>query len=96
VSVVSYDYGREPFATPGLLKEFTTLLSPEVPYILELSMDATGLSTFSLLDSSGQLLEVQTVQHDNLCPDNYNEGFLQGLYFGGTCRAPVDVTVQYS
>jgi len=30
------------------------------------------------------------------CVSNYFEGTVQGLYFGGTCRAPEDVVVVYS
>jgi hypothetical protein len=59
-------------------------------------MDIDGLSIFSLYDESKTLLEQQTVQHLNTCVDNFSEGEVQGLYFGGTCRAPIDVVVTYS
>lgn len=58
-------------------------------------MESNGLSNFLLYDAVGTLVEVQSVQHENICAENYYEGVLQGLYFGGTCRAPVEVVVEY-
>jgi hypothetical protein len=81
---------------PNLLQPFTTLLAPSTPYILAISMDAAGVSSYLLLSGSGEVLETQTVQHATLCADNYYEGAVQGLYFGGNCRAPEEVGVQYS
>jgi hypothetical protein len=80
---------------PELLKTFSTTLYPEAAYTLGMSMSETGLTTFSLLDSKKFLLETQAVQHQNLCVDNFYEGIVDGLYFGGTCEAPVDVIVTY-
>lgn len=48
---------------PNLLKEFHTALSPDTPYVLQLVMDDTGMSTFNLRDKYGSLLETQYVQH---------------------------------
>lgn len=85
---------------PNLLQPFSTLLNPLVTYQLALSMDATGLSTFLLSTSDGVLLETQYVQHATTCTASgeppFSEGAVQGLYFGGNCRAPQEVGVQYT
>ena len=93
----SYDNGLNPYADDpvNLLKQFDTLIEPDVKYILKLTVNDMGLTTYGLLDAEAVLIEQQQVQHNNTCVDNYFEGELQGLYFGGTCRAPVDVTVIY-
>lgn len=98
IAAYSYDGGVAPYTgeNPELLKIFTTILSPNIDYLLTLTMDATGLSVFKLSSSTGTAIETQTVQHSVLCEDNYYEGVVQGLYFGGTCRAPEDVTVHYT
>ena len=90
--------GQTPYAdNPNeLLKEFVTLLEPNVQYNLLLTMDAVGLTTYSILSKEGLIIEEQYVQHNVTCPDNYFEGEVQGLYFGGTCRAPEDVIVIFS
>ena len=44
---------------------------------------------------TGTEIETQTTVHDTLCEDNYYEGTVNGLYYGGTCRAPEDVVVEY-
>ena len=93
----SYDNGLNPYADDpkDLLKAFTTLINPNVKYILKLSVDENGLTTYGLLTEDAIVIEEQYVQHNNTCVDSYFEGEVQGLYFGGTCRAPVDVTVVY-
>ena len=78
------------------MKTFQTTLTPEYTYILILSMDIQGLSTFTLLDSKRQVLETVYIQHSNFCEENYFEGTVDGLYFGGTCEAPLDIIVTYS
>jgi hypothetical protein len=95
LAAYSYDFGRKPYETPELLKAFTTLLSPDVIYTLAMTMDAEGLTQYELLSQDGVFLEKQEVQHSNLCPGNYFEGTVHGLYFGGDCRAPTPVTIQY-
>lgn len=86
-----------PYNNPAdLMREFATTIATDTPYMLVMSMDAAGLSTFTLADSAGTALETQTIQHTVTCPDNYFEGTVQGWYFGGTCRAPEDVLVTYS
>jgi hypothetical protein len=81
---------------PSLLQPFATLIDPGVTYTLAISMDNSGLSTYILMNESGQQMETQTVQHANACVDNYYEGVVQGLYFGGNCRAPEEVGVLYT
>ena len=94
----SYDNGVPPYTgeNPELMKTFQTTLTPEYTYILILSMDIQGLSTFTLLDSKRQVLETVYIQHSNFCEENYFEGTVDGLYFGGTCEAPLDIIVTYS
>lgn len=98
IAAYSYDAGIAPYTgeNPDLLKVFNTILVPNTNYLLGLDMDASGLSVFSLRTSDGIALEQQSVQHSEVCVDNYYKGVVQGLYFGGTCRAPIDVTVQYT
>jgi len=97
IAAYSYDNGVAPYTgeNPELLKDFTTTLFPDTEYIFALSMDESGLSTFTLFDSDSNFIEVQTVQHLNKCTDNYWEGIVDGLYFGGTCVAPESVIVSY-
>lgn len=96
IAAYSYDNGAKPYPdNPELLKVFNTLLIPNVMYMLTLEMDESGLSQYHLSDSDGDSIETQTVQHQNACAENYNEGTVHGLYFGGDCRAPEDVTIQY-
>lgn len=98
VAAYSYDNGVAPYTSEGyalgLLKDFKTLLYPNVFYTLVLETNAAGQAIYSILDSNGNFLEQQIVQHLNAC-ENYNEGTIQGLYFGGTCTAPVEVIVNY-
>jgi hypothetical protein len=91
----SYDNGKKPYETPSLLKTFATLLSPNVIYTLSMTMEETGLTKYVLLTETGEFLEQQDIQHENLCTENYFEGTVHGLYFGGDCRAPTPVTIQY-
>ena len=80
----------------NLLKEFSTTLFPDKTYELTMDMDDTGLTNFGLFDADlSSELEKQSVQHDNMCTDNFYEGTVDGLYFGGTCEAPEDVVVTY-
>lgn len=81
---------------PNLLKEFSTTIYPDKQYELTMTMDETGLTVFGLNDPDLSIqLEMQSVQHDNLCSDNFYEGTVDGLYFGGTCTAPNNVIVSY-
>ena len=96
LAAYSYDKGVKPYTgeNPELLKEFTLTILPETRYMLIMSMSEEGLTTFTLANADGTVLEVQTVQHSNLC-DDYNKGVVDGLYFGGTCEAPEDVYCTY-
>ena len=59
-------------------------------------MDGAGKTLYILMTDSGDVLETHAVQHTNTCIDNFNEGIVDGLYFGGSCRAPEEVGVQYT
>jgi hypothetical protein len=97
LAAYSYDNGTTPMENPSaFMKEFATTIETETDYMLIMSMDDKGLTTFTLADADGTPLESQFVQHTVTCPDNYFEGTVQGLYFGGTCRAPEDVAVVFS
>lgn len=98
IGAYSYDNGVAPYSgqDPGLMKTFKTVISPEIVYTYQLIMDATGISTFVLKTAEGVELERQIVQHTALCADNYFEGTVQGLYFGGTCKAPVEIIATYT
>ena len=93
----SYDNGVAPYTgeKPQLLPVFNSTISPDVPYKYTMLMDETGLTTFTLSTAEGAFIEAVTVQHDNLCEKDYFEGTVQGLYFGGTCAAPVTVVAVY-
>lgn len=78
------------------MKTFKTTIDTDVDYMLIMTMDETGLTTFTLADAAGVALESQLVQHKVTCPDDYFKGTVQGWYFGGTCHAPEDVLVVYS
>jgi hypothetical protein len=74
----SYDAGTKPYPNENwrLSKVFSTILQPNVAYIL-------GMESFA----NGDVVL-------NLCT-NYLEGSVLGLYFGGSCTAPVDISVLY-
>jgi hypothetical protein len=95
IGAYSYDGGLKPYQNDYLLKTFRTTLEPNIEYILNLVQDSTGLSTFNLQSSTGAIIETQYVQHTVTCSNNYAEGTVEGLYFGGTCRAPADLVVSY-
>jgi hypothetical protein len=97
LAAYSYDGGVPPYTgeNPNLLKPFITTIEPEVNYKLELLLDETGLSTFILKTEGNVEIERQYVQHSVTCVDNYFEGTVDGLYFGGTCTAPTNIVVNY-
>lgn len=97
IGAYSYDGGVPPYTgeNPDLMKSFKTTIDPEKYYIYQIIMDESGLSTFILRDENSAELERQTVQHKVLCEDNYFEGTVNGLYFGGTCAAPIEVDAHY-
>lgn len=98
IGAYSYDNGVAPYTgeNPELLKTFKNTIAPDTVYTYQMTMDASGLTTFILKTDADVEIERQTVQHGNLCESNYNEGLLQGLYFGGTCKAPVEIVAVYS
>lgn len=97
LAAYSYDNGVSPMENPAeFMKEFATTIETDTEYMLIMSMDDQGLTTFTLASAAGKMIESQYVQHTITCPDDYFKGTVQGLYFGGTCRAPEDVVIYYS
>ena len=92
----SYDDSLKPYEHPELLPIFASTIFPNVQYQYTLTQDASGVTSYNLkgTDSMGDIDETIIVQHNNLC-DDYEKGTLQGFYFGGTCRAPTILMVQY-
>lgn len=97
IGAYSYDNGIAPYTgeRPDLMKTFTNTILPDQIYKLTLTMNDDGLSTFDLSDINNNLIETQYINHENKCIKNYYEGIVDGLYFGGTCRAPIDIIVTY-
>ena len=92
----SYDNSLKPYQHAELLPIFQTTIFPDVQYSYTLEQTEDGVSSFTLkgTDSTGDISETVTVQHNNKCND-YEKGTVQGFYFGGTCKAPVKVTATY-
>ena len=97
IATYSYDGGTKPFPNENweLSRTFSTILEPEKPYILGMESFSDGSVVHYLYTENWELLETQTNQHSNLCPSDYNQGSVLGLYFGGTCTAPQDISVTY-
>ena len=92
----SYDAGATPFPNEDwrLSHTFSTVLQPDVTFVLGMRSLPDGTVVHSLYSRDWSLLESKTNTHTNLCT-NYQEGSVQGLYFGGTCTAPEDISVVY-
>jgi len=89
----AYDNGLKPFQYPGiLLKEFSIKPRIDTWYNLKLIFEETK-TIYHLSDDFNQILETQIINHRS-CPQ-FNLGMLHGLYFGGECPAPQDVSVCY-
>jgi len=97
IATYSYDGGRTPYPQENweLSRTFVTTLLPETPYILGMESFSDGQVVHYLYTENWELLETQTNQHSNLCPSDYDQGSVLGLYFGGTCTAPQDISVTY-
>jgi len=97
LATYSYDGGTKPFPNENweLSRTFSTILEPEKPYIIGMESFSDGQVVHFLYTENWELLETQTNQHSNLCPSDYEVGSVLGLYFGGTCTAPQDITVTY-
>lgn len=91
VAAYSYDQKRPPYVNPDLLKPFKTLLDIEKVYSYKIIDDNHQTRFFLSLD--GNLLEEQTVKHTQ-CSTFYR-GYYTGLYFGGFCPAPQQVSICY-
>ena len=66
-----------------------------VEYTIEIEFGPTW-GTYNLYTSKAQgmkLLETNTIKH-TYCED-YDRGYNLGLYFGGVCAAPIDITCCY-
>ncbi len=96
LATYSYDAGRTPYPDENwdLSKTFNTILQPDVAYILGMESFSNGTVLHSLRSADGTSLDSKTNIHSNLC-SNYEQGSVLGLYFGGTCAAPQDITVKY-
>ena len=97
IASYSYDAGTKPYGQSDwrLLQEFTTILKPDVEYALGMESFGNGSVAFMLLDGQGQFLEQVVNDHEHRC-SNFEQGMVLGLYFGGTCTAPLDITVTYA
>ena len=93
----SYDAGTTPYPNENwrLSQTFSTIVQPNVAYILGMESFADGSVLHSLYDGDWTLLETKTNVHNNRCEANYEQGSVLGLYFGGTCTAPDDIKVAY-
>lgn len=101
LAAYSYDAGVAPYTTEGnalgLLQPFTFTLLPNTQYILNMQMDESGKTIFSILDAeTNVVIDSVSVQHLTTCPNDFFKGTVNGLYFGGDCTAPVEVVVTYS
>ena len=93
IAAYAYDNDTAPITDPTrLLKEFSTKLQVDVWYKVTMVFEETK-TTYLLFDNNGQQLETQEINHRSC--SNFNLGIMQGLYFGGVCPAPQDVTVCY-
>eukprot|EP01122_Echinamoeba_exundans_P002624 TRINITY_DN12581_c0_g1_i1.p1 TRINITY_DN12581_c0_g1~~TRINITY_DN12581_c0_g1_i1.p1 ORF type:complete len:266 (-),score=6.83 TRINITY_DN12581_c0_g1_i1:99-896(-) len=94
VAAYAYDMGHAPYQNSTLLQIFSTKLDVGVTYTTQIDF-LLDSSVYSLFDATGaNLLEQHTIQH-TAC-GSFKEGYKLGLYFGGQCPAPSDVTVCYS
>lgn len=94
IAAYSYDNGDQPFTSENqgrLLKIFQNKLYVDTWYFLKLTLYQTG-AIFEVFTEHGSLIERQTIDHRD-CGTSYMYGLMQGLYFGGQCPAPQDVTV---
>jgi hypothetical protein len=93
IAAYAYDNGVAPIDDPTrLLKEFSTKLLINNWYKITMIFEENK-TTYLLYDNNGQHLETQEIDHRSC--SNFNLGIMQGLYFGGVCPAPQDVTVCY-
>ncbi|KAL3811086.1 hypothetical protein ACHAXA_008063 [Cyclostephanos tholiformis] len=97
LATYSYDAGTTPYPNENwdLSKTFSTILQPDVAYILGMESFSNGTVLHSLRSHDGTLLESKINIHTNLCM-NYEQGTVLGLYFGGSCTAPQSISVLYA
>jgi hypothetical protein len=93
LAAYSYDNGDKPYQNqPRLLQVFETILWPD--QVLGSMLESALTNTIFTLFNGTDELEQITIQHENHCR-RYNRGYRLGLYFGGNCEAPSDVSVCY-
>jgi len=93
IAAAAYDNGLKPFEHQGtLLKEFSTKVRIETWYRIEIRTTEMK-TTYKLFNDKNKLIETQEINHRSC--DNYQIGLIQGLYFGGQCPAPQEVSVCY-
>ena len=97
IGAYSYDDGNKPYdgKHPDLMKTFQNTILPNTKYNLTLNMNINGTSTFILSDKDGSHIETQYITHNKTCEKNFSKGLLTALYFGGSCRAPENIIVEY-
>ena len=77
---------------PDLLKPFEYLVEVGQFLIYEIEFKETS-TVFSIYDDhSTHMIEQTTIEHRHC--DNANFGFKSNFYFGGSCKAPIEVSIQ--
>ena len=86
IAAYAYDLMNKPKDNIGtLLKEFTTLIDPNVWYRYRLTFDPT-ITTYELMSDDWTVLETITIDHTECVLPEW--GYSLTLYFGGVCKAP--------
>jgi hypothetical protein len=95
IAAYAYDMGHLPYQNSSLLTIFNTLLDVTAEYTFSIQFGPTW-SIYNLHTAKSQgmkLLESNTIEH-TYC-EEYGKGYNLGLYFGGECPAPCDITCCY-
>ena len=94
VAAYAYDDGHIPYQNASLLHIFPTLLNIEAVYTLTLNFNPVN-TVYTIWDAAGTtVLEQFTMKHRSC--NNYQQGYGLGLYFGGQCPAPQQVSICYT
>jgi len=92
IASYAYDKERKPFQNPDLLKPFKYLLDVNKYYGFKI-IDEIERTRYLLFDENDKLLESHTILHTK-CSSPFT-GYYLGIYFGGFCPAPQDITICY-
>eukprot|EP01080_Neovahlkampfia_damariscottae_P009742 gene9742-2069_t len=92
IAAYAYDQKRKPFQNPDLLKPFKYLLDVNKYYGFNI-IDENDKSRYLLFDENNRLVESHTILHTKCSAPQ--RGFYLGIYFGGFCPAPQDVSICY-